>query len=65
MFLDLDHTADVQFHVWGTSLVHAFENMGACFGNYVTDISTVDIDETENVQLRVSGSYGHAAVCRL
>ena len=53
--VDLDHTADVQFHVWGPSLNKAFENIAPCMANYITDLSTVTIDENTPVEFKVTG----------
>lgn len=36
-------------------MVEAFERMGPCFGNYVTDLTKVEIDERENIDIEVSG----------
>ena len=53
--LDLDHTADVQFHVWGLSLEEAFRNVAPCMANYITDLSTVDVDLESPVEFDVGG----------
>ncbi len=57
---DLDHTADVQFHVWGSSLEEAFAHIAPCFFNYVTDISTIQIDSSISVVFSVSGHDMHS-----
>jgi hypothetical protein len=54
-FVDLDHTADIQLHAWGENLRHAMENIVPCMFNYITDLSLVDIDEHQNVELIVKG----------
>lgn len=41
----LDHTADVQFHVWGKDLAAALEHLVPCMSNYMTDLSTVEVRE--------------------
>lgn len=56
----LDHTADVQCHSWGSTLVEAFENMAPCMFNYMTDLSTVDIDEGQTITLTVKGHDLHS-----
>ena len=51
----LDHTADVQLHAWGNTLVHAFESVVPCMFNYMTDLSTVVVDVHKMIQFTVSG----------
>ena len=58
MCIDLDHTADVQFHVWGHSLKHAFENIAVCMFNYITDISLVE-DEI-SIEYRIDAHDLHS-----
>ena len=41
----LDHTADVQFHAWGSNFEKALEALGCCLFDYVTEITS--INETE------------------
>lgn len=42
----LDHTADVQFHAWGSNLGEALSSLGDCFFDFVTDRRTVaDVEE--------------------
>ena len=53
----LDHTADVQLHAWGETLVHAFESVVPCMFNYMTDLSTVVVDVDKMVQFTVSGEH--------
>lgn len=52
---DLDHTADVQCHSWGKSILEAFENMAPCMLNYMTDIMLVQVNPDESIQLEVRG----------
>ncbi len=54
---DLDHTADVQFHVWGSTLEEAFQNIAPCFANYVTDINTVDISPDKIMDFEAEGGH--------
>ena len=56
----LDHTADVQLHAWGTSLLSAFENIVPCMFNYMTDIATVHIDVDKCVEFTVSAHDLHS-----
>lgn len=55
VFIDLDHTADVQCHAWGSNCVEAFENMAECMMNYMTDIQLVNADPEETHDIRISG----------
>ena len=55
LLLDLDHTADVQLHAWGGTLIQAFENIVPCMFNYATDLSKVEIDPEETIEFTVSG----------
>lgn len=52
----LDHTADVQLHAWGDSLEAAFQNIIPCMFNYLTDLSTVVIDQAKTIEFTVKGS---------
>jgi len=56
----LDHTADVQFHSWGSGLEEAFEHMVLCFFNFVTDIRTIQIDPSLSQEFTVSGHDLHS-----
>lgn len=53
--LDLDNTADVQFHVWGNTLEEAFEHVALCMFNYITDITTITVDPAVTVVYEVVG----------
>ena len=53
---DLDHTADVQCHSWGKSILEAFENMAPCMLNYMTDIMLVNPDESIQLEVRGEGN---------
>jgi SHS2 domain-containing protein len=49
----LDHTADVQCHTWGKDLTEAFNIMIPCMFNYMTDITTIDIDPKATIEFEV------------
>lgn len=51
----LDHTADVQFHVWADDIELAFANMSKCMINYLTDANTVTIDPLCTTDIKVTG----------
>eukprot|EP01041_Mallomonas_annulata_P001298 gene1298-2511_t len=55
--VDLDHTADVQCHAWGDSLQSAFEHIIPCMFNYATDLSAVDIDPDETINITVKDNF--------
>ena len=54
---DLDHTADVQLHAWGSNLKHAFENIAPCMFNYMTDLSIVEVKTDKTLDITVTGLY--------
>ena len=54
--IDLDHTADVQCHAWGSNMIEAFQNMAECMMNYMTDIELVAADPEETHEMRISGN---------
>lgn len=51
----LDHTADVQLHAWGPDLKAAFEHIVPCMMNYMTDLSTVQVDPALTQTFEVEG----------
>jgi SHS2 domain-containing protein len=51
----LDHTADVQCHCWGKTLSDAFANMVPCMFNYITDLSTVEVNLDKTIEFTVKG----------
>lgn len=49
----MDHTADVILHSWGSSLREAMEQCCVCFFSYMTELDTVDV--TTTVEVEASG----------
>jgi len=49
----LDHTADVILHSWGRTLAESFEQVCVCFFSYMSDLDTVDM--TDSVEVEASG----------
>ena len=50
----LDHTADVQIHSWGSTVVEAFEQACMAMFNYMTDINGILPKRT--VEIKAQGS---------
>lgn len=46
----LDHPADVQIHSWGDDLAEAFEQAAVGMFGYMTEIDTVEIQTTEDIE---------------
>jgi len=51
----LDHTADVQIHSWGENLEEAFEQSAVAMFGYMTEMDTVQIKETFDVEVTEAG----------
>ncbi|KAK2952781.1 putative Archease [Blattamonas nauphoetae] len=51
----LDHTADIQFHSWGTTMKEAFEQIGLCMFDYVTELQALEIDDSLTHDFEASG----------
>lgn len=54
----LDHTADVQMHVWGEDLKEAFESAAVAMTAYITDINQVNISQKETVSVEAEDLNG-------
>jgi len=48
---DLDHTADVQLHSWGLTVIESFEEQIYAMFDYISELSTVEIDEKLGEQI--------------
>eukprot|EP01083_Nonionella_stella_P311135 1108277_1 len=46
----LDHTADIQFHSWGTTITEAFEQVGIAMFGYMTELDTVDYVKSFDIE---------------
>ncbi|GJQ84857.1 hypothetical protein Trydic_g478 [Trypoxylus dichotomus] len=50
----LDHTADVQLHAWGQNLQEAFEQCGIAMFGYMTELDSVEIKQSAEIEAEVS-----------
>jgi len=55
-----DHTADIQFQSWGKDLSEAFQWVILAMFNYITDLLTVDIDDSLTHDFEVEGHDLHS-----
>ena len=46
-----DHPADVQLHAWGDTLQEAFEQVAIAMFGYMTDLTKVEISQTEEIEV--------------
>ncbi|KAG5893496.1 hypothetical protein JTB14_010546 [Gonioctena quinquepunctata] len=46
----LDHTADVQLHAWGDSLIEAYEQCGIAMFGYMTELPSVEIKQSAEIE---------------
>ena len=51
----LDHPADVQIHSWGPDLKVAFEQAAVGMFGYMTDLTSVEIEEDEVKEIKAEG----------
>ncbi|KAH0568196.1 protein archease-like [Cotesia glomerata] len=54
----LDHTADVQLHAWGETLQEAFEQCGMAMFGYMTDLETVEINQSYDITAQADDLLG-------
>lgn len=54
----LDHTADVQIHAWGKNMEETFEAAATAMSAYITDISSIEIQTKESIQVEAEDLKG-------
>jgi len=52
----LDHTADIQFHAWGSDFEKALEALGCCLFDYVTEITSIEETDEGNRTYEIEGA---------
>ena len=55
IFVDLTHTADIQFHSWGNNLVESFEQSAYALYDYMTNRSMLPEQSTLSETIAVQG----------
>ena len=55
IFVDLTHTADIQFHSWGTSLIESFEQSAYALYDYMTNRSMLPEQSTLSETIATQG----------
>lgn len=58
--IDLDHTADVQLHSWGSTLKECFEQVVIAMFGYMTEMETVEVDERWSREIEATGHDMHS-----
>eukprot|EP01132_Coremiostelium_polycephalum_P005241 gene5241-6522_t len=50
----LDHTADIMFHTWGTTLKECFEQVVLTMFNYMVELDSVDLEGEDESNISTS-----------